>query len=77
MWTELRQTAWKRWGIIGKAYGDFQARAFVVLFYFSLFVPFALAVRWLSDPLRLRKLPAHWLDKAPVGRTLDEARRQF
>lgn len=77
MWTELRQMAWKRWEIIGKVYGDFQARAFAVVFYFSVFVPFALAVRWLSDPLHLRKPPAHWLDKAPVGRTLDEARKQF
>lgn len=77
MWTELRQTAWKRWEIIGKAYGDFQARAFAVLFYFTLFVPFALVVRLLSDPLSLRKPPLRWLDKIPVGRTPDEARRQF
>lgn len=77
MWSELRQTAWKRWEIIGKVYGDIQARGFAVLFYFTLFVPFALVARLSSDPLQLRKSPARWLDKVPVGKTLDEARRQF
>lgn len=77
MLAELRRIAWARWKIIGDVYGDFQARFFAVLFYCTIFVPFALAVRLLSDPLRIRKPPATWLERAPVGSSLDEARRQF
>jgi len=77
MLAELRRIAWTRWKIIGEVYGDFQARLFAVLFYFTFFVPFALLVRLLGDPLRIRKPPATWLERAPVGSSLDEARRQF
>lgn len=97
----IGSTAWARWKIIGDVYGDFQARLFAVLFYFTIFAPFAVAVRLLSDPLQLRggdgalqvkawfspkkgkkrkKLPgtdSAWQAKAPVGRSMDEARRQF
>jgi hypothetical protein len=77
MLSDIGRVAWKRWKIIGNAYGDFQARLFAVLFYFTLFVPFALGVRLFGDPLNIRKLPKKWLDRVPVGSTLDEARRQF
>lgn len=77
MLAELRRSAWARWRIIGDVYGDFQARLFAVLFYFTIFVPFALIVRLLSDPLHLRRPPTTWLKRAPVGSSLDEARRQF
>ncbi len=77
MWSELRRTAWNRWKIIGEVFGDFQARLFAVLFYSTIFVPFALGVRLLSDPLRIRRPPTAWIERAPVGRSADEARRQF
>ena len=75
--SDVARRAWNRWKIIGEAYGDFQARLFAVLFYFTIFAPFALAVRLFSDPLLIRKPPTRWLDRAPVGATLEEARRQF
>jgi len=77
MLSDIGRVAWKRWQIIAGVYGDFQARLFAVLFYFTFFVPFGLGVRLLSDPLRVRKPPKAWLDRAPVGNTIDEARRQF
>jgi hypothetical protein len=75
--SELLHIAWKRWKIIGDVFGDFQARLFVTAFYFTIFAPFALGVRLLSDPLRLRPSKHRWLDRAPVEKTLDAARRQF
>ena len=69
--------AWNRWKIIGDAFGDFQARLFATAFYFSIFIPFALIARLLSDPLHIRQSTTTWLDRAPVGSTLDDARRQF
>jgi hypothetical protein len=77
MLSDIGRVAWNRWRIIGDVYGNFQARLFAVLFYFTLFVPFALGVRLLGDPMNVRKLPKKWLDRVPVGDTLDEARRQF
>ena len=77
MGTELRRIAWARWQVIGQVYGDFQARAMAVLFYFTFFVPFALVAMLTGDPLQLRKPPSGWLKKGPVGQTLEEARRQF
>lgn len=74
---ELIRTAWDRWKIIGEVYGDFQGRLFAVLFYCTIFVPFAVGVRLFSDPLHLRHAPRRWLDRAPVVSTLDEARKQF
>ncbi|HML21336.1 MAG TPA: hypothetical protein PKD09_06805 [Aggregatilinea sp.] len=75
--SEILQIARKRWDIVGQAYADFQGRLIAVLFYFTIFVPFALAVRLASDPLHLRKADTRWLDRTPVGTTLDDARRQF
>jgi hypothetical protein len=81
--------AWKRWTIIGEVYGDFQARLFATIFYFTILVPFAVGVRLTRDPLRLdgtkgkrgtekaKGAIGAWLQRAPVGSTLDDARRQF
>ena len=74
---EIARLAWKRWKIIGDAFGDFQGRLVTVLFYFTIFVPFAVGMRLFSDPLQMRKAPTSWLKRAPVGKTLDDARRQF
>jgi hypothetical protein len=75
--SEIGGIAWKRWKILGEAFGDFQGRLFAVLFYFTIFAPFALGVRLFSDPLTIRKAAAKWWDRAPVSTSLDDARRQF
>jgi hypothetical protein len=75
--SEIGRIAWNRWEILGEAFGDFQGRLFAVLFYFTIFVPFALGVRLFSDPLTIRKAAATWLDRTPVSTSLEDARRQF
>ncbi|MBN1681143.1 MAG: hypothetical protein JW966_12725 [Anaerolineae bacterium] len=77
MVSNIFQAAWHRWTIVGEVFGDFQARLFAVLFYFTIFAPFAIGVRLLSDPLHIRKSCAHWPERQPVSTTLDDARRQF
>jgi hypothetical protein len=77
MFSTISQIAWNRWKIIGEAYGDFQGRLFAVLFYFTIFAPFAMGVRLFSDPLRMRKPAPHWIKREPVSHSLDNARRQF
>ncbi len=75
--SEIVQIAWQRWNIIGQAFGDFQGRLVALLFYFTIFVPFAVAVRLFADPLHIRRADVRWHKRPPVGTTLDDARRQF
>jgi len=75
-WPRRLWSAWKR---VGKRIGDFQARALLTVFYFAIVGPFALLVRWGSDPLALKSSSRRgWhLRGAPLGRPLERARRQF
>jgi hypothetical protein len=50
--------AWIAWKRFGKKVGDFQARLLLTAFYFIFFSPFALAVRWWSDPLVIKSRAA-------------------
>lgn len=70
---------WRGWKRVGKKIGDFQARLLLTAFYFLLIAPFALVVRWASDPLALKPAsPRGWRPRpvAPAP-TIDAARRQF
>jgi hypothetical protein len=75
----LLKAIWARRKIVAHKIGNFQARLLLALFYFIVLAPFAVGVKLLSDPLRLRTGRGHgWLllppgDVDPV--TL--ARRQF
>ncbi len=75
--SEISRIAWNRWKIISEVFGDFQGRLFAVIFYFTIFMPFAVGVRLLSDPLNLRTKMSQWVERGPVGTSLDEARKQF
>lgn len=70
---------WQGWKSIAKKIGNFQARVLMVLFYFSVFSPFALAVRWWSDPLAIKaRAPHGWQPLGPTDSSpLDRARKQF
>src|SRR5438270_10342203 len=70
---------WQHWKRIAKKIGDFQSRVLLVVFYFVIFCPFALAIRWGSDPLSLKKKrPSRWLRiRESQLSPLDTARNQF
>jgi len=70
---------WTSWKIIGRKIGDFQARMFLAVFYFVILAPFALAVRWGSDPLAVKPGRAQeWQPRIDEeGAPMDRARRQF
>ena len=76
---EAAKTLWTRWKRIAHVIGTFQARAILTLFYFILLAPFALGLRCLSDPLRLKRGVRHgWLPRPAAGdEALVVARRQF
>jgi hypothetical protein len=75
--SRILTVAWDRWQIIARSNGDYVARLLVNLFYFTILVPFALGVKYFTDPLSLKNPASRWLDRKAVGTTLDEARNQF
>ncbi len=68
--------AWERYKVLGNILGDFQGRAFTVLFYFTIMVPFGIGTRLLGDPLHLKNPPQGWVEHEPLSDTLEDARRQ-
>jgi hypothetical protein len=74
---EIVQLAWERFKLISSVMGDSQSRFIMVVFYFTVLLPFGLGSRFLSDPLA-RKSATHpaWLDRSPTAETLADAQRQ-
>jgi hypothetical protein len=67
---------WQAWKRIGQFIGDLIGRIFLTVFYFTVFMPFALGVRFFGDPLALR--PAgrpKWLERSTRDLTLEDVRR--
>lgn len=75
---EALRKFWHAWKRFGQFIGDFIGRVVLTIFYFTLFMPFALGVRLFSDPLALRPLSnPKWLERKTQDLTLDDARRLF
>jgi hypothetical protein len=67
---------WHTWKRVGQAIGDFIARVILVLFYFTIYLPFGLIVRFAWDPLRMKPVHrAQWLARTTTDHTLEDARR--
>ena len=45
--------AWGAWKRVARRIGDLQARILLTLFYYVVLGPFALVLRWRSDPLAI------------------------
>jgi len=74
-WLGLKHI-WEGWKYIAQKIGNFQARLLLTIVYFILVLPFGLAVRWFSDPLRIKRPPAQWLDYADAVGDVEGAKRQ-
>ncbi len=66
---------WDSWKKVGQFIGDFVARVILTIFYVTLFAPFGIGVRLLSDPLAAKRQPARWLAREQTEQNLDNARR--
>ena len=73
---EILHIAWERFKIITAAIADAQGRFVAMVFYFTIFAPFALGTRFFSDPLRQRDQKPIWLERPPIASDIDSARRQ-
>jgi hypothetical protein len=70
---------WEWWKRVAKRIGDIQARVILILFYFVVLGPFALVVRWGSDPLAIKAgTPRGWRSRGDQqGASVERAARQF
>ena len=68
---------WKKWQHFGRGVGDFVGRLIMTVFYFTVALPFGLAVRLFSDPLRLKPAEPKWEIRSSDPQTLDDARRAY
>lgn len=71
---------WEGWKKIARKIGDFNARVILTIFYFVLMLPFALLVRFLTDPLHIKeKSPKRWqaIEEKPDLTPLERAEKQF
>jgi hypothetical protein len=75
---EILRKAWRAWKRIGQFIGDAIGRVVLTVFYFTLFMPFALGVRLLGDPLALHpRGPSKWLERTTKDLTLEDTRRLY
>ena len=75
---EALRKIWQAWKRIGQFIGDAIGRVVLTVFYFTLFMPFALGVRLLGDPLAIRPQNlTKWLERKTHDLTLDDSRRLF
>jgi hypothetical protein len=72
----MLKRAWQAWKRIAHKIGNFQARVLLTIFYGVLVLPFGLAARLFSDPLRIKKRPTSWLDHPNETCDLRWARKQ-
>jgi hypothetical protein len=72
----MLKRAWQAWKRIAHKIGNFQARVLLTIFYGVLVLPFGLAARLFSDPLRIKKRPTSWLDHPNEACDLKWARKQ-
>ena len=71
------KTAWRKWRAFGQVMGDFVARIFMTVFYFTIAVPFGIGVRLIKDPLHSKSTEAGWIARETKKETLEDARRLY
>lgn len=68
-----RSGPWQSWKRVASRVGNAQARVLLSFFYFVIFAPFALVVRWKSDPLAIKTgTPKGWQPRGNGESTLME-----
>jgi hypothetical protein len=75
VWKTVK-SAWKAWKRIARKIGNFQARVLLTLLYAIVVLPFGVAVRFFSDPLRIKRRPEAWVERPSEPQDLTWAHKQ-
>lgn len=75
----ILKRVWERWSRLARRFANLQVRVLLSVFYFVVLAPFALIVRWASDPLAIKPGSSRgWRDRAASREPgFEKARRQF
>jgi hypothetical protein len=74
----LLKKIWQGWQAFGRFMGNQVARVALSIFYFTIFAPFGLGVRWWSDPMHIKTTPSKlWRERTSTDQSLVAAERQF
>ena len=69
---------WTAWRNFGRWIGDQVARVFLMVFHFTVMLPFGLLVRLTQDPLDIRHLTkVRWVGRETKDQTLADAERLY
>ena len=72
----ILQRIWERWKVIAQIIGDFIGRIILSGFYFTIFVPFGLGVKYFSDPLEIKDgHNVEWEERKTLDLSIDDVRR--
>lgn len=74
---DMLRRLWQAWKRIAHRIGNFQARVLLTVIYAVLILPFGLAIRFFSDPLRIRHRPTKWLDRQATTTDTNWAHKQW
>ncbi len=74
--TENLKTLWNAWKRLAHKIGNFQARVVLTIIYAIAVLPFGLAVRLFSDPLRIKNRPTKWIEHPAEVHDMSWAQRQ-
>ncbi len=66
---------WNRWKKISKRIINFQSKILLTLIYFIFIPPTAIIMKFLSDPLKLKKYP-QWFVRKKEKSTIDTLKEQ-
>jgi hypothetical protein len=75
IWEGIKR-GWQVWVRLAHKIGNFQARVLLTVLYGVIVLPFGLAVRWFGDPLRIKRRPTGWLNRADETHDMKWAQRQ-
>ncbi len=76
----LFRRVWHRWMGFSKRMGSFQSRIMLSFFFFLVISPVALLIKFLGDPLRIKKTKTsetYWLAREESSAQIGDYRRQF
>ncbi len=72
------RSLWAFWKKVARIIGNFQARLILLLFYWTILLPFGILIRLFADPISLKSLKdTNWKSWMKKPLNLEEAKRQW
>jgi hypothetical protein len=75
---EFFKMIWDGWMKFSRAVGTFNTKLLLTVFYYVLLMPFGLAMRFLSDPLKMKGSgrKTNWIERETRDKTVEDLMRQ-